>query len=512
MLPPWLQRDAVRSLLALLAGGLSTLAFAPFHFWPLAIISTAIFCALLQNTHIKQALWRGWCFGFGFFVTAVSWVYVSIHQFGSASVVVAGTLTLLFAAGLAIFFALHGLAYQQLNSRIGANLSLLAVFPAIWILAEWFRSWFLTGFPWLLLGYAPMDTPLAGWASITGVYGLSYFVALAAAALVWLWLNCSRRNSVITATLVSAPFFLGYPLQQLQFVEAKAAPVSVTLIQGNTPQELKWQARHRQRIIDTYVSMTMPALESQLIIWPETAVPQLLAHAEPELTRLDSFLKEYNTALLTGVPSSEQYSGTTRYYNSVIALGTAAGIYHKQRLVPFGEYVPLESLLRGLIDFFDLPMSSFSLGPSNQQPIRLQNGSLIAPYICYEVVYPDLVASEPGDILLTVSNDSWFGDSLAPQQHLQMARMRAMENQRYMIRATNNGISAFIAPDGKLLSQTEQFIATSLSAEVQAQTGLTPFSRTGSWPILGFAGFLVLMSLTSGCKNRKTYARTSSRD
>ncbi len=475
--------------LALLAGLLAPLAFAPVGFWPLSLLSCLLLLLAMEHTSVRLAAFRGWLFGVGFYASGVSWVYVSIHQFGSAPPALAAFLTLLFVLAIALFFALHLGIYRWLvttSSRLSYGAVLLG-FPAVWVLAEWFRSWFLTGFPWLYLGYAPMDTWLGGWAPVTGVYGLSFWLALAASAL-YLLIKApqgQRRWSLLLS--LTLPLLLGWGLQQHQWTKAAdVSPLRVTLLQGNTPQALKWQADYRPRIVANYLRQSLQHLDSTLIVWPETAVPQLLDLARPYLAPLEQRLKAGNIGLITGVPSRQNHDGVTHYYNSVAGLGAATGVYHKQRLVPFGEYVPLESWLRGLIAFFNLPMSNFSLGPPQQPPLRLDNGQTLAPFVCYEIVYPDLVAddSRGADYLLTVSNDSWFGDSLAPHQHLQMARMRALENGRYLLRATNNGISALVDPSGRVIQQSEQFVTAALSGEVQAQTGSTPFSRFGSMPML----------------------------
>lgn len=496
-----LQQEPFCLLAAAITGAASTLAFAPFQWWPIALVSASILLWLLTDCSAKQAFLRGWSYGFGFFLSAVSWVYISIHEFGAASIPVATFLTVAFAAGLALFFALHALSYQLIlrffgQTKLHKALIVLLIFPALWVLAEWFRSWFLTGFPWTLLGYAPMDTWLSGWAPIIGVYGLSYFSALAAAGLVLVFHLRSRKLQIGLVMICTAPFVTGLLFNNLVFTSAKGDLIDVVLVQGNTAQNQKWNPGNRQAIYDTHLSLTLENLDKPLIIWPETAIPELLQNAQPRLDAMSKFLAAREISLLTGIPSrTDSEGGRKRYHNSVIGIGEASGIYHKQRLVPFGEYVPLESMLRGLIAFFDLPMSSFSLGPENQQPISIQNGITIAPYICYEIVYPDLVAAETGNILLTVSNDTWFGDSLAPHQHLQMARMRAIETGRYLMRATNNGISAIINEKGVILAQAPQFVATVLTGTIQPMQGHTPYSRTGSWPILLFCLALILSAL-----------------
>ncbi|WP_207063351.1 apolipoprotein N-acyltransferase [Motiliproteus sp. SC1-56] len=484
-------------LLALLSGALAPLAFAPFHLWPLALVSCLGLIHCLQGQKPGAAAFRGWLYGVGFYGVGVSWVFVSIHRFGNAPVWLAGFLTLLFVAGIALFFALHAFAYRRLVPA--HRLGLLLGFPALWVLAEWFRSWFLTGFPWLYLGYAPLDTWLAGWAPVSGIYSLSFLVALAASALYLLpRYSCPRRRLGLLA-LATLPLLGGALLQQVQWTSpTQSPPLRVALVQGNVPQALKWDPRYRQRIIHTYQNLSRDHLDKDLLVWPETALPNLLHRARPALARFEEQLTASGTALITGVPTVEATAERPRYYNAIAALGAAEGIYHKQRLVPFGEYVPLESLLRGLIDFFDLPMSNFSLGADDQPLLHLTEGTQVAASVCYEVVYPDLIArsSREAGLLLTVSNDSWFGDSLAPHQHLQMARMRALENGRFMIRSTNNGISALIGPDGQIQAQGPQFKAAVLEGEVQPYQGSTPFARWGSLPVLAGCA-LLLAGLTA---------------
>ena len=490
-------RDRYGHLLALCGGALAPLALAPFKYWPLAIIACLSLLVSLEHAkNSRQAAFRGWLFGTGLYGVGVSWIYVSINQFGNAPVALAATLTALFVISIALLFGLHGYLYKRYLA--GRPLAVILGFPLLWILAEWFRSWFLTGFPWLLIGYAPLDSWLAGWAPITGVYGLSGLCALTAGCL-YLIPACSRKQQLGLCLLALLPFASGALLKQHSWTQpTDQPPLQVALVQGNIAQQLKWSPQHRQQIIDHYQSLSTPLLKNstpktELIIWPETAIPLLYDIALQQLQPFRQSLLDANTGLISGVPyrtlTPASIDNPTRYHNSITGLGNADGLYHKQRLVPFGEYVPLENWLRGLIDFFDLPMSSFSLGPPNQIPLQLQRNSgltAISAYICYEIVYPDLVADSAAssNLLLTISNDSWFGDSFAPHQHLQMAQMRALETGRYLIRSTNNGISAFVAPNGEVFANSKQFVVEILQGEVQPMTGTTPFMWAGSTPLL----------------------------
>ncbi|MEH6626093.1 MAG: apolipoprotein N-acyltransferase [Motiliproteus sp.] len=500
-------------LLALLAGLIAPLGFAPFQYWAVSVLSCLLFLYSLANTDIKTASFRGWLYGVGFFGAGVSWVYVSINQFGHAAPWLAGLLTFIFVCAIAPFFAIQAALYRLIAGSEAASHKcyMWMGFPAVWVLSEWFRSWFLTGFPWNYLGYAPIDSWLGSWAPITGVYGLSFCTALLASSIYLLLQRPKQKLFIAALAGLILPAFLGLLLTQKTWIQpSTAAPLKVALVQGNTPQNLKWNPDYRQHIIDSYIKSTLMNLDRDLIIWPETAIPRLLVNVRPALVPLEELLNESGIGLITGVPTHTGSGQQKQYFNSVVGLASAQGIYHKQRLVPFGEYVPLEDMLRGLITFFDLPMSSFSLGPANQPPMRLSNGQQLASFVCYEIVYPDLVANDSrnADYLLTLSNDSWFGDSLAPHQHLQMARMRAKENGRYLIRATNNGISAIIDANGNILKQTEQFVAEVLRAEVIAMTGNTPFSRFGSVPVLSFCLLICIALFTSNQATRKRHHRT----
>ncbi|MFT7288165.1 MAG: apolipoprotein N-acyltransferase [Halieaceae bacterium] len=468
-------------LLAPLAGALITLSFAPFSLWPTAILGCAVFAYLLSRCSPRAALWRGWLFGFGLFGSGASWVYVSIHQYGNASVGLAILLTVLFCAGLALLHALQAWAYARFVRPLPGGM--LLGFAALWVLGEWLRSWLLTGFPWLFLGYAHTDTWLAGWAPITGVYGLSFAVAFSASCLFLAW----RRRQ--TATLVSYSGLLatlwggGLMLKPIEWVApASEEPLSVAIYQPNIAQEIKWDRRAYPEILAQYESAVRPMFEQDLILWPESAIPRVYSRARDFLDPIARRASLSDTVLITGVPTRNDEG---RYFNSIIALGQGEGHYNKQRLVPFGEYVPLEQWLRGVIDFFDLPMSNFSAGNAQQSPLRAGNHR-IAPLICYEIVYPELVArsARRAELLITISDDSWFGRSIGPLQHLEMARMRALENGRYLLRGTNNGVSAIIDHRGQVLKASEQFVEATLVGEAQVMLGHTPFTSFGSTPLL----------------------------
>lgn len=475
-------------LITLLAGGLITLSLAPFKIWPLSIVALMLFALGLEKIGAKQAILRGWLFGAGMFGSGASWVYVSIHIHGNAPVPLAVLLTALFCGGLALCISL--LSYPYVRFFRGQKLGLLLALPTLWVLGEWFRCWFLTGFPWLFLGYTQVEAPLAGWAPLVGTLGISWILAFSGCLLAQLCLPTTQRIGIDRRIVIStalALWIIAPLLNQLDWVNAKAdGTLSVTAVQANIPQEEKWKPEQLGPTLQLYRKMseqTWRAGHVDLIVWPETAIPRLYHRASAFLSLMESEAKKNQSTIITGIPYKQADRGT--YHNTVVAFGEGEGIYHKQRLVPFGEYIPLEKWLRGVIEFFDLPMSNFSLAPEGSALLSVGEFKL-APFICYEVVYPDLVASTipAADILITISNDTWFGKSHGPLQHMQMAQMRALENGRYLIRGTNNGVTAFINEKGEIIKQAEQFVQTTLSGEVIAMQGITPFSRWGSKPVI----------------------------
>ena len=471
-------------LAALVTGALLPLAFAPFGWWPLVILVPLALLALLARLRPAAVALRAWCFGTGMFGTGASWVYVSIHVYGAAPVPLAGALTAAFCMGLALFPALTfwGWARWLRDRRGGIALG----FAAAWALGEWWRGWFLTGFPWLWLGYSQIDGPLAGWLPITGALGAGFIAAFSAAAL-YLTLQRNRRAPLLLA--LAAALWLAAPLlERIEWTEADGKALTVALVQGNIEQDLRWEPGQLEAIIETYTELSAPLWGSALVVWPESAVPAYLDLVTERLAPIAARAQAAGSAWVFGIPTRDTNRARRRgfdAYNSIAVLGEGSGLYHKQHLVPFGEYVPLEGWLRGLIAFFDLPMSSFSSGPARQAPLHA-HGVAIAPSVCYEIAYADQVAdgAREAAVLLTVSNDTWFGASIGPPQHLQIARVRALETGRPLIRATNDGISALVDAHGRINVHGAQFTREVVRGSVQPTRGLTPFVRFGSLPLL----------------------------
>ncbi|RLA38333.1 MAG: apolipoprotein N-acyltransferase [Gammaproteobacteria bacterium] len=477
--------------LALLGGALLPLALAPFSWWPVAFFSICSLCFLCRGQNMREVFSISLVFGLGMYGIGTSWVYVSIHDFGHAPAELATPLTALFTFAMAFIFALPLSLFGLF--RKAPPIAVLLAFPALWVLGEWSRSWFLTGFPWLNIGYGFIDTWIAGWAPVTGVMGLSGFIVFCG-ALIALLTEYTASKRVISGGLIVALLICagGAGLSTLNWSRPSGEALKVALVQPDQPLLEKWRDEELKKILIDFKETNEALYDQNLIIWPEAALPTLQNNIEGFLGDIDANLKEEFVGVITGIPSSE---GGHQYYNSVIGLGRANGSYQKRRLVPFGEYVPLEQWLRGTIEFFDLPMSAFSAGAEQQAPIVIGKVK-IAPAICYEIAYPDLLARDARDanILLTVSNDTWFGDSIGPHQHFQMARMRALENAKPLLRVTNDGITAVIDQRGKVREQLPRFEPGILKTDVTPFTGSTPFNRYGSLPLVGLC-FAILFLL-----------------
>ena len=480
-----------RYSLLIVGGAIFPLGLAPFNLWPAVIVSMAILFQSLRQPSIKQAFFNAATYGFGLFLTGASWLYVSIHEYGFIAAPLAVIATILFCLFLAAIFAFPFMLAAFLPST---SISLMLGLPAIWVISEWVRSWIFTGFPWLYAGYSHTETWLNGWAPIGGVLSLSFFSALTAMFFLWLVQGMEQRRSTLSLSVILMVLTIsGYLLQQVNWTKDIGKPLTVALIQPNVAQNEKWSVEKRRTILTQLAAQTEAYWGHNIIIWPEAAVPSTPKRIPVFMQNLERKANDSGSTLLTGIITQDGEQG--RYYNSVLAIGDQSGQYHKTRLVPFGEYVPLEFLLRGLIQFFDLPMSSLSVGPSNQIPLTVQK-QLIATAICYEVVYPDLVArnTREASLIVTVSNDTWFGESLGPLQHMQMVQMRALENAKPIIRGTNNGISGLVDQRGNIYGRMDQNSIDELSGVVQPRAGQTPFSITGSWPII-FLSWLIVFFL-----------------
>jgi apolipoprotein N-acyltransferase len=484
------------SLHCFLLGAFAIIGFAPFYLYPCNLVALAgLFNYLTYAKTAKQASFLTYCFGLGFFCAGVNWIYISLHDFGGMPLLMASFATFSFCAFLALFTACMGWLSFSLSTKCKLH-SLLISAPLSWVFLEWVRSWIFTGFPWLNMGYSTVpNSALAGFVPIFGVYGVSLIVAISSGLLVMIAHTQNRLMAVIALLLL---WLAGGFLKQVEWSKPLESPFSVALLQGNIAQDVKWQAEVAQQTLDQYLEMIVSA-NAQLIITPETALP-ILSNQIPDeyLKRIKNHAQENHGDVLIGIIESEQ----DNYYNSMLSVGTAPiQTYRKSHLVPFGEFIPLKSAIGWIYrDWLNMPLSDLSRGSNQPQPMNIA-GQQVAINICYEDVYGEEIIRQlpQATLLVNTSNMAWFGDSLAPDQHLQMSQTRALESGRMMLRATNTGSTAIIDPHGHILSQLTHFTNGTLTGEAQGYTGETPYVGWGNWGALVLGLMLLGLGLTKKC-------------
>ncbi|CDT25646.1 MULTISPECIES: apolipoprotein N-acyltransferase [Vibrio] len=493
----------LRPLAAVFVGAITTLSFAPYSIWPLAILSPALLLLLIHNRSPKSALWIGYAWGLGQFTTGISWVYVSIDHFGGMPLAANLFLMALLIGYLAVY---SGLFAWSLNKFFPAN-NLSRFFlaaPALWLISDWLRGWVMTGFPWLWLGYSQIDSPLGSFAPIGGVELITLVIIVSASAFAYAIVNRAWSIAIIPAVVFSA----GFGIRNIDWVTPNPEKTtSVVLIQGNVDQDSKWLPSHRWPTMMKYTDLSRENWDADIIIWPEAAIPAFEVEIPSFLRNLDSAAKMNDSSIITGVLNQSE---DKKYYNSILSLGVNPygeysydpdERYHKHHLLPFGEFVPFEDILRPLAPFFNLPMSSFSRGDF-VQPNIVANGRHLAPALCYEIVFNDQVrqnVTDETDFILTLSNDAWFGRSIGPLQHMEIAQMRALELGKPVIRSTNNGVTAVTDYKGNIIKQVPQFETAVLKAELISTDGQTPYHTVGTWPLYIWA----MLSLVIGWVIRK---------
>jgi len=489
---------------AVAGGALLSFAFAPFDLWPLAILAPALLFELWQGAAPRRAAWLGFLFGAGTFGAGTWWLYISIHGFGGAPVWLSVLLIVALVAIMAAWQALQGYLAARLLPAAGARRWLLGL-PALWLLIEWWRGWFLSGFPWLSLGYAPTDTPLAALAPVGGVYLLSAILALGAGAVVAL-VRGGRGARVAALAVLALPWLAALALGQHRWTEADGAPVTVAVAQGAVPQDLKWQVENRLPTRELYRGLNERLLGTRLIVWPEAAIPELANDAQAYLRQVYAESQAHGSDILMGVVRGdgwdEQQRDYANYYNSILALGNQVAFYDKRHLVPFAEFFPVPAFVRRWLRLLSLPYSDFTRGKEGQ-PALAVGGLKVAPTICYEDAFgaAQLAVLRDANVLVNVTNDAWFGRSPARFQHFQIARLRALETGRYLVRAANDGVSAIVGPQGEVLARAAEYRPTVLQGTVQPLRGLTPYARVGNVPVV-LAGLLAAFAAVLAGRRR----------
>lgn len=491
-------------LVAIIFGAVGVLAFSPFDYWGLAYVSLLGLLFVVKTSDKRTALWGAFLWGLAFFTFGVNWLHVSIHYFGGTPLIASYLLVVVLSTYLALYPVLF--AYLVRCFQVKS----VAIYPVIWTFTEFLRGWIFTGFPWLQFGYSQIDSPFAHLAPLFGVTGVTFFVMWVSAILFnignALFSQPRKLNvAVINLLLLSIVGYLSAYTSQISYVKkVEKNGLKITLVQGNIEQNLKWEPEYLYKTLDIYQKLIAQHLgKTDVIILPESALPVLENHMQPFFTGLQELAYQSNTEVIVGTVYQDEKQD--KLFNSIVTLGNriqpysikTENRYNKHHLVPFGEYVPLEIVLRPLGNVFNLPMSAFQSGDEIQAPLFVKNRHLTTA-ICYEIILGEQLRKnmrKETDFILTVSNDAWFGDSIGPWQHLQMARMRALEFGKPVIRATNTGISVFIDELGKIVAQAPQFVETTLTYHVSATEGRTPYAVLGNTPIYFLSLLLVFMRI-----------------
>jgi apolipoprotein N-acyltransferase len=490
--------------LSFIAGLSLVFAYAPFSQWWLPFIVLPLWLNTLFEQQPKAAAKLGFIFGFGWFASGISWVHVAIDQFGGMPLFVSILLMLLLCLYLALFPALS--CYLASRLTVQKKLSLWLI-PATWLAGEYMRGVFLTGFPWLSLGYSQINSPLNALAPIIGEFGITSIILVMCVSITQIVKNKTDKPSLLALAFSLSAILISH---QLTWTQPTGKSANVALIQGNIPQDIKWDQEQVWPTMLKYLDLSRVNFEADIIIWPESAVTSLEPAAQEFLAMANKSAALKNSAIVTGILNYNFES--KEYFNSLVVLGKkeledtegsyfygSKNRFDKHHLLPIGEFVPFQEWLKPIAPLFNLPNSSFSRG-EYVQPNLTVNGYKLLPLICFEIAFPAQLNANfktETDILLTVSNDSWFGDSHGPHQHLDIAKMRALEFGRPLMRSTNNGVTAVIDHMGKTVQSVPQFTETVLKADVQIVEGRTPYSVWGQYSQWGIAVFILFIHLGS---------------
>lgn len=475
-------------LWALLAGALTVFGFAPYGIFIMPLLGLGILFYVWQKSEsAKQALMLGLSFGLGLYGFGIYWIYISLHTFGGMPWWFAGFCTFCLCAFMALFPALVG----YFSKRIGW---LWLSAPVLWGLSDWVRSWIFTGFPWLTMGYSQVPhSPLVGFMPVFGVYAVSILTAFVAAVIAYWFANPRqtplwKRNAIVSIVIL---LVVGTLLKAIEWTRPTGKPVSVALLQGNISQAIKWSPEIAGKTIAQYLDM-VEQTKAQLIVLPETALPVIAQQLDAStVERLHAHGKQNQGDVLVGLV---QYDATSEsYFNSAISFGTAPmQAYSKSHLVPFGEFIPFKAAFGWIYrDWLNIPLSDLSRG-QNQAPMQLVNQQ-VAVNICYEDVFgEEIIRPLPtATMLVNMSNDAWYGQSFAADQHMQFSQARALETGRMMLRATNTGATAIIDQHGVVLAHAPHDTQVILEGSAQGYQGSTPYIIWGNWPFI-LSSFVLL--------------------
>ncbi len=476
-------RPAVRLTAAAAAGAFAVAGFAPLGLFVLPVLALAFLLWLTAGCGPRAAALTGFSFGLGWFLAGVSWVHVSLHHFGGMPMPVSLLATFLFCAYLALFPAAACAAHAWLSPSRGWW---APTFAGLWVFGEWLRGTLLTGFPWLASGYAHASpSPLAGYMPVFGVHGAGGLAALMAGLLAAAALRRLPLRTVIGS--LACMLVVGGLLGTVRWTEPTGRTLTVSLLQGNVEQSLKWVPGRLQDSMNIYLDLAR-AWPADLVVLPETAIPVVLDEIDAKW--MSDMRRTGRDVLMGAVTVDRDGSGRPRHFNSAVALGRTDARYDKSHLVAFGEFTP--PLFAWTLSLLSIPMSDFGRGAPVQPALDLA-GERVAVNICYEDVFGEelIGAARDATLLVNVSNTAWFGDSLAQPQHLQIAQVRALELGRPMLRATNTGMTAAIGADGRIIAVLPPFSRAGLRVGLSGNHGLTPFMRWGNAPVVVLALLII---------------------
>jgi apolipoprotein N-acyltransferase len=475
-------------------GILFLLAFAPFGVSILAAVSIGYLFFLCLTHPPKIVAQCYFCFGLVLFISGMYWLYISIHTVSGGPIWLAILLIAILSVFMALYYALAGylisFSYTKFQSK---SLTLLIIAPAIWGLIEWFRGWFLSGFPWFSVGYSQTNTYLSNWSPIGGVYMVSWICGICAGLLALIYVG-NRQQSYKGAGALILIIIVSLLLGTFTWTQSTGEKLTVSLVQGGIQQERKWLPNEFRKTLDLYKSSLEASNNSDLVIWPEVAIPSIANNLEHYLDDLRKVVKENKIQLLLfGILTSDEVSGEIK--NSMMAIGSSDVVYHKRHLLPFGEYFPVPNSIRSWLQSMGLPNRDIERGEDIQRMSQLSN-ILIAPSICYEDIFgSELLRYFPeANLLVNITNNAWFGKSFASAQHFQMSRMRAIETGRYLLRATNTGVTAIVGPNGTVRKRAEPFKYSLLLGTYEPMVGSTPYIKYGNSLIV----ILMILSLCLG--------------
>lgn len=492
-------------LIAVLAGAASVLAFAPFHAWLLAIVCPALLLALWSGGDARLAAWRGFLYGTAEFLAGIYWIYIAVSGLGPAPWWLGVLFYIVLSCICAVFPALTGYVVKRFSPAPGYPW--LVLIPALWTLFEWIRSFIFTGFPWLALGFSQGTHVLGGFAPVFGLYGVSFACILVAVLLVLALRSSVAYGSRLSALAgIAVVFVAGAVLGGITWTQPAGAPFTVALAQANIPQQEKWTDPAVQLSLQRYSRLTRAHPSAELVVWPEASIPAWYMEVAPQLRKFAAEERAHGQSVVYGVLAYDWQAN--KGYNAVAAMGAGVGITHniyfKRHLVPFGEYFPVPEWIKHWLSKHSLPHSSFTPGPLDQPPLAVR-GWRIAVANCYEIAFGRLIRRQLplANFIINVSDDGWFGHSIASAQQFEMAQTAARETGRYVLAVTNSGVTGIIDQEGRVVSRLSRYREGVLTGKIRSHVGATPYVRVGNWLIVCLScGLLVAGVLIRLCLRR----------